>query len=105
MKGIKIIFFKDTSPTNDFDITDILISNKNYNSEEFNDHGGNDFINRVWDMMQIKVVHCHTAGTTAIPSLTIKWILQNLKHISTAYPASQVSKFIKTSRFNKLLIY
>ena len=105
IKGIKSTFFRDTTPNNNFDITDILISNTNYKSNEYSDQGGKDLVNIIWDLFQIKIVNCHTAGTTPIPSLTVKWILQNLKYITKAHPQSEVAKFISKTKLKELLKY
>ena len=104
IKGIKATFFRDNSAENFFDITDILISNSNYKSNDYMGQGGQDLINIIWDLFQIKLVNCHTAGTSPIPSLTIKWILHNIKSITKAHPNSELSKLVLKSKMKELLI-
>ena len=45
IRGIKSTFFRDTTPNNNFEITDILIFKINYKSNEYSDQGEKDLVN------------------------------------------------------------
>ena len=103
INGIKATFFRDSTDENPFNITDILVSNSNYKSNEYKGQGGQDLINLIWDLFQIKITNCHTADTPPTPSLTIKWILHNIKNITKAYPKTELSKHVLNSKMKDWL--
>ena len=105
INGIKSTFFRDSTDENSFNITDILVSNSNYKSNEYKGQGGQDLINLIWDLFQIKITNCHTSGTPPTPSLTIKWILHNIKNITRAYPKTELSKHVLNSKMKEWLKY
>ena len=56
-----------------------------------------EFINLVWDNFQIQTIVRHTAGKIPNQTLITKSILKPEKEISTIFPKSSLSTFIKAT--------
>ena len=90
-------FFPDISPTNNFNITDILLSNISYKHTTYESPEGKDFINLTWDIYQTEIITYHTALKAPTPSQTIKKILSEAKDITKNLPQSKLALFIKNT--------
>ena len=88
--------FPNTSQTNNFNISDILLTNETYKDRLYNSQEGRDFINLVWDIFQTEIITNHTAQKRPTPVKVIKKIVSEVKDIIKNLPNSKMTKFLKT---------
>ena len=79
-------FFPTNLDTNNFTIADILLTSKNYDHKAFEEQGGKETINLIWDIYQVQVTINHTAGTQPRSAKIIKAITTTLKDILKIQP-------------------
>ena len=64
--------FPNITPTNNFTISDILLTNSTYTDPLYDTPEGKDFINLVWDIYQTEIITNHTAQKRPTPIKAIK---------------------------------
>ena len=96
IKAITDSLFPNISQTNNFNISDILLTNVTYKDKFYNSQEGKDFINLVWDIFQTEIIINHTAQKRPIPVKVIKKVVSEAKDIIKNLPNSKMTKFLKT---------
>jgi hypothetical protein len=88
--------FFSTTPNLQFNISDILVTNKTTISKDFDCQGGKEFTNTVWDQYQIFFTMDHTAGKTPNKNLILNSIKKSTKELLKTFPKSSLTNFVKT---------
>ena len=96
IKKITDNLFPNITPTNNFNISDILLTNSTYTDPLYDTPEGKDFINLVWDIYQTEIITNHTVQKRPTPIKAIKKIVSEAKDIVKNLPNSKMTKFVKS---------